>query len=189
VPPVSAAAQPATTDGPSNDAPASAVTGDGAFRRQGDDIEWACPACGQFNSIDLLRCATCGTGFVEQFRSEDADEPRNWQQAFAMSAVAPGAGHIAIGRYGTGLSRLLLFLTWILGAILLVGGGGRRAMVAVLPLLLGAVVVYVATLVDLRRLERGQDELLVGRRLLWLVLGVLGLLGVALVTTLMAAAT
>lgn len=161
----------------------------GSFRRQGDDLEWACSQCGQFNSMDLLHCSVCGTAFVEQFRADEPEEPRNWSQAFAISAIAPGAGHLAVGRYGSGASRLVLFLTWILGAILLAGGGGSRALIAVLPLLGGAAAVYATSLVDIRRLERGQPELLVGRRLLWLVVGVLVLLGVGLVVSLVSVAT
>lgn len=172
---------------PGGPAPAAATSG--SFRRQGDDLEWACAACGQFNSIDLLHCGVCGTAFVEQFRDDAVEAPRNWSQAFALSALAPGAGHLAVGRYGSGAARLLLFLTWTLGAIMLAGGGGRRALIAVAPLLVGAATVYVLSLVDVRRLERGQPELLAGRRLLWLVLAVLGLLGIGLVGSLVSAAT
>ena len=176
-----AAPQPAPSS-----APRSAAAG--SFRRQGDDLEWACPACGQFNTIDLLHCSVCGTAFVEQFRADEAEEPRDWKRALALTALAPGAGHLAVGRYGSGAARLVLFLTWVLGAVLLAGGGGSRALVAVLPLLSGAGVVYVTSLLDIRRLERGLPELLAGRRLLYLVLGVLALLGVGLITSLASAA-
>lgn len=152
------------------------------FRRVGDELQWACPQCGQFNSIDDVACVVCGTGFVERFRAaEEPEPPRNWNQALAFSALAPGAGHIAIGRYGSGWARLLLFVTWVIGAVLMGGSGGAGR--AVVPLLLGAAVVWGGSLVDLRRIQGGQEELLAGRRLLWLVLGVLLLLGVALVTS------
>lgn len=185
-PPVNAPAVASPGTAPTEPSQAT-LSGDGAFRRTGDDIEWACSACGQFNSIDVLHCSVCGTGFADQFETPAAEVPRNWSQAFALSAVAPGAGHLAIGRYGSGTARLVLFLTWILGAILLVGGG-RRALIAVIPLLLGAVAVYAVTLADIRRLERGEAELLVGRNLLYLVLGVLGLLALGLITSLVAVA-
>ena len=98
----------------------------------------------------------------------------------AFSAIAPGAGHIAVGRYGSGWARLVLFLSWLVGALLMSSSGGARAGV---PLLLGAAVMWGGSLVDLRRLQEGQEELLVGRRLLWLVLGVLLLLGLTMVTS------
>lgn len=167
-----AAASAATTAEP---------TSSESFRRVGDQLEWACPQCGQFNSIDDPACAVCGTPFVERFRADEEPEPpRNWSQALAFSAVAPGAGHLAVGRYGSGWARLVLFVSWIIGALLMSSSGGARAGV---PLLLGAAVMWAGSLVDLRRLQQGQEELLVGRRLLWLVLGVLLLLGVTMVTS------
>lgn len=164
-PAVDTAPQPASSD---------------AFRRVGDDLQWACPQCGQFNSIDDPACAVCGTAFVERFRADEAPEPpRNWNQAMAFSALAPGAGHLAVGRYGSGWARLVLFVSWVVGALLMGSSGGARASA---PLLLGAAAMWGGSLVDLRRLQEGQEELLVGRRLLWLVLGVLLLLGITMVT-------
>lgn len=164
--------------------PQPAPSRESGFRRVGDELQWACPQCGQFNAIEDTTCVVCGTSFVERFRADEAPpQPRNWNQALAMSAIAPGAGHLAVERYGSGLARLVLFLTWVAGAILLGGGGGGGSLRAVAPLLIGAFVLWAGSLVDLQRLRDGQDELLVGRRLLWLVLGVLGLLGLALVTS------
>ncbi len=104
-----------------------------------------------------------------------------------MSAFAPGAGHLAVGRYGSGWARLLLFVVWAVGAVML-SGAGARALGAIAPLLLGVVIVWVGSLVDLQRLQRGQEELLAGRRLLWLVIGVLLLLGIGFFVSLMGAA-
>ena len=160
----------------------------GSFRRRGEAIEWACPSCGEFNGIDLMACSVCGTAFAEQFREEKPEPPRNWTQAMALSAIAPGAGHLAVGRYGSGASRLVLFLVWAIGAVLLTSSGGRSALIAVIPLLLGMVTVWVGSIVDLYRLQHGETELLVGRRLLWLVIGVLALLGIGLFGSLFAAA-
>ena len=67
------------------------------FRRQGDTLEWACPSCGQFNDIDELHCSACGTAFTERFRpAEEPEPPRNWTAALAVSAIAPGAGHMSV---------------------------------------------------------------------------------------------
>ena len=167
-----ATAAPGTTPQP---------TSSESFRRVGDQLQWACPQCSQFNGIDEPVCAVCGTPFVERFRAAEAPEPpRNWSQALLFSAVAPGAGHLAVGRYGSGWARLMLFVSWIIGALLMSSSGGARAGA---PLLLGAAVMWGGSLVDLRRLQEGQDELLVGRRLLWLVLGVLLLLGITMVSS------
>lgn len=135
-----------------------------------------------------MNCAVCGTGFAEQFREEQPEPSRNWTQVIALSAIAPGAGHLAIGRFGSGASRLLLFLGWTLGALLLAGSGGRRAVIAITPLVLGVVIIWAGSIIDLYRLQHGAAELLAGRRLLWLVIGVLALLGIGLFTSLLAAA-
>lgn len=148
----------------------------GNFRRRGEEIEWACPSCGEFNSIDLQNCAVCGTGFVEQFRADEVEADHNWSQALLLSAAAPGAGHLAVGRYGQGSARLVLFLAWALGAVVLSGGGAPRAGLVVAPLALGALTLWSVTLLDVYRLGRGEAEVLTGRRLTWLVVAVLGLL-------------
>ena len=183
------AASAAPAPGAAVASPAGDVTSSGGnFRRRGEEIEWACPACGEFNSIDLLQCTVCGTEFAAQFRTEPDDVERNWTQAMAMSAIVPGSGHIGIGRYGSGWARLVLFMAWLLGGVLLAAGGGSRATLAALPLFIGALVVWAVSLVDLTRLRAKQEELLIGRRLLWLVIGVLVLLGVAMFASLMPAA-
>lgn len=184
------AAEPAPSAPSSPTAPAprpAASTSAGSaegFRREGDDLQWECPSCGQFNDIDDLNCVVCGTAFTERFRAaQEPEPPRNWSAALAMSAVAPGAGHMSVGRYGSGVARLILFLTWMAGALMLGVGGGSGAMLAVVPLLIGAIVVWAGTMVDVQRLSQAQEELLVGRRLLFLVIGVLVLLGAGLLAS------
>lgn len=158
-------------------APATATEG---FRRVGDELQWECPECGQFNDIELTSCAICNTSFLQRFRTEEPEPAHNWTGALLLSAVAPGAGHLSVGRYGTGAARLLLFVAWVLGAILLATSAGSGALVAATPLLLGAVVLWALTLVDVFRLQRGEAEILAGRTFLWLVVGVLLLMAVAL---------
>ncbi|CAN5288476.1 hypothetical protein BH20ACT8_BH20ACT8_10850 [soil metagenome] len=62
----------------------------------------------------------------------------------------------------------MLFGIWLLGGIALLATGSRAALAAA-PLLLGAAVVYAASLVDLAARRRDGRELLAGRGLLWLV--------------------
>ena len=187
--PPAAPPPPAPGDPTGEAAPSDTSTSvSGNFRRRGDEIEWACPSCGEFNSIDLVTCSVCGTGFVEQFRADEVEPARNWSQALLMSAIAPGAGHLAVGRYGSGTARLLLFLTWAIGAIVLGTGGGGSAAFAIAPLALGSLAIWAASLLDVYRLSQGQAEVLVGPRLLWLVIGVLVLLGGGLFLSLASAA-
>lgn len=141
---------------------------------------WECPQCNAENPIDLEACAVCGTSFLERFAAHTPDEPRNWNAALGLTLVAPGAGHMAVGRSGSGLARLVLYWSWLMGAVLLLSQGSGTMAVAT-PLLLGAVVVWAGSLIDLLRLRQGESEFLVGRGLLWLVVGVLVLLGMGLV--------
>ena len=177
-------AAPATVPPPSanGDTPRPVAPTEG-FRRRDDVVEWECPQCAHYNAIELQRCEVCGTAFVERFRQDTTPVEHNWPVAMALSAVAPGAGHLAIGRNGSGSARLLLFCGWLAGAVLLVTSGGASALVVATPLLLGALIVWALSLLDLYRLKSGESELLVGRQLLWLVVGVLVLLVVGLFGT------
>ena len=159
----------------------------GAIRREGDRIEWACPQCDHSNPIELAHCEICGSAFIDRFRETEAPEPpRNWPAAMLLTALAPGAGHIAVNRYASGVARLILFIGWLLGAVALGQSGGSRALLVVAPLLLGLVVLWAGSLVDIYRLQHAQSELLGGRPLLWLTVGVLVLMGLALLVSVVA---
>lgn len=145
------------------------------FRRGPDGaLQWTCAACGEVNSLDVLACPVCGASLGERYEEAPAAVEHSWGTVLGLSAVAPGAGHIAVRRHGSGVARLFLFVVWLLGGLVIAvsgeGGGGAAA-----PLLLGALVLWAGSLVDLLRLRQGQSELLDGRALLWLVVGVLGL--------------
>ena len=161
---------------PPADVAAEAVSSTG-FRRVGEDVEWECSTCGQFNSIDHLACAVCGTSVAARYEQpEAAAEPVNWNAVLALSVVLPGTGHYVAGRPGAGLARGLLYVVWLTGGLLLLITAGATATLPAVPLLLGALVIWAGTLVDLVNLQRGGRELLGGRVLLWLVVGVTVLL-------------
>ena len=174
------AAAPAAAAPPATSAGAPDAAAPHGFRRVGDELEWECPECASFNGIELTSCAICGTSFLQRFRSDEPEPERNWQAALLLSAVAPGAGHLSVGRYGTGGARLLLFVAWILGSVLLASSAGSGALIAATPLVLGALILWAMTLFDIYRLQHGESEILAGRTFLWLVVGVLLLMGVAL---------
>ena len=157
-------------------------TGDvsSGFRREGDEVQWQCPQCDQFNSIDVHHCQICGTAFLSRFQETEPEPPRNWTAALLMTVLAPGAGHISVGRYGTGVARLVLYLGWVVGAMTVAGFAGGRGVLVVTPLVLGALVLWAGSIVDVYRLQHGESELLGGRSLLWLVVGTLILMGLGL---------
>lgn len=169
-------------------APAAEPSGEGdgaghpaaeGFRRRGATIEWQCPACQQWSSVESLQCTACATPLAARWRLPDErpaglerrfDEP--WTAALALSAVVPGAGHIGLGRFGSGLARAVLFAVWLVGGVALWRTGGGLAGG---PMLVGAALLWAGSIADLRALKAGRGELLGGRALLWLVVGVLGL--------------
>lgn len=155
------------------------------FRRSGDTVEWQCPTCQEWNSVDALRCSACATPLSARWERRDADaatplavrfdEP--WTAALALSAVIPGAGHIGLRRYGSGIARAVLFAVWLTGGVALLVSGG---VFAGAPLLLGTALLWAGSLADVAALRAGRREILGGRALLWLVVGVLGLSVLAL---------
>jgi len=155
------------------------------FRRSGDTVEWQCPTCEDWNSVDALRCGACATPLSARWERRDADaatplsvrfdEP--WTAALALSAVIPGAGHIGLRRYGSGIARAVLFAVWLTGGVALLVSGG---VFAGAPLLLGTALLWAGSLADVAALRAGRREILGGRALLWLVVGVLGLTVLAL---------
>jgi hypothetical protein len=147
------------------------------FRRRGDVVEWACVACGTFNGLEQSVCSVCGTAFAARFTTpEPAPEPPSWGAALGLSAVLPGTGHYLAGQAGSGAARALLYVVWLAGGMVLLLSAGTAAAAAAVPLLLGALVVWGGSLLDLVSLRDGGRQLLSGRTLLWLVVGVTVLL-------------
>jgi hypothetical protein len=83
--------------------------------------------------------------------------------------VFPGLGHLLARRTGTGLARVVLTVTWLLGALLVTGGGGGN--LAAAPLLLGVAILWAGSLRDVLALVDGGREVLTSRVLLWLTGG------------------
>jgi hypothetical protein len=173
--------------GPGPDAsPEARPTGlSGGFRESAEGVEWECVSCGTFNSVELLACQVCGASLGAQFETPESAPRAEPRAALAASAVLPGSGHLLSGRPGSGIARAVLFVVWLVGGILLAtSSGGAGPVWSALPLLLGAVALWAASLVDLTRAQRGESELLGGRGLLWLVVAVIvgsviGLFGAA----------
>lgn len=154
--------------------------GSAADVRQDDHgaVEWRCHTCEGWSPLDAAACVTCGaarTGFGEDRELDVPDE----QRVVLLSGLVPGLGHIVAGRVGSGLARAVFGLGWLIGGVLLLlaavrAGGGHWASA---PLLVGAAVVWVLSVLDARSLARGQQrEHLDGRTLLWLMVGVTCLL-------------
>lgn len=176
--PPSTGSTTAATVSPATDPPAAPGRA-GVRRRPDGGLEWVCSTCATVNPIEASVCAVCATSFAARFAEPDAPPEVGWGTALALSAVLPGAGHVAVGRTASGLARGLLAVVWGAGAALLLLGGGGRALPAAGPLLVGTLVLWAGSLVDLQRLAAGRAEVLAGRAFAGLVAAVtlLALLG------------
>lgn len=174
--PAPAAAEPLSAD--RDDAEGLLEPSLEGFRRRGGTVEWACPACGEWSTMETLACEVCATPLSARWLAKDPDDSmpatgrldEPWTLALALSAVVPGAGHIGLRHYGSGLARAVLFAVWLMGGIALLVSGGA---VAGGPLLLGAGVLWGGSLADIAALRAGRREILGGRSLMWLVVAVL----------------
>jgi hypothetical protein len=124
-------------------------------------------------TIDEDACRRCGTTMTASFAAAEPVPQADWATARRLGMLLPGAGHYAVGAQGSGLARAVLFGIWLLGGSALLATGSGAAFGAA-PLLLGAAVVYTASLSDLAARHRGGHEVLAGRGLLWLVVAVTG---------------
>lgn len=181
---------PASTDEPAEghgrgDGTLSRMLSEGelaeGFRRADGTVEWECPKCGTWSAVEDLRCRACDTPLSARWMAapeRPTPDPRfsePWVVVFLLSAVVPGAGHIGLRRFGTGIARAVLYAVWVLGAGGLLVSGGRAAGFAAAPLAGGALLLWVVSLLDLQALRTGRRELLGGRTLLWVVVAVTGL--------------
>lgn len=154
---------------------------DGRFRSTEEGVDWRCASCDAWNPIEVSRCTVCGTGFRQALRADEEARPSRdvpVERVLAATVVLPGSGHLLLGRTATGLGRAVLYVVWAVGGVVLLraaGASGQSALPAV-PLLLGALVLLVTSVVDALALQRRDDqELLTPRVLLWLTVGVIGL--------------
>jgi hypothetical protein len=152
-------------------------------RTVGDEVEWRCARCRSWVPLLAEVCTTCGgprTGFGDPVR-RPGPEPRDRGRLVAASVVLPGLGHLLAGRVGTGVARLLLGLSWAAGGVAIArSAGAAGGILPAVPLLLGAVVVWAASVRDAAVLGDGQ-ELLRPKVLAGLTVAVVGTLLLAAV--------
>lgn len=160
-------------------------TGAGRFRRRDGELEWRCAVCDDWNPLGAGACASCGTPFGRTVAGTPAPELEDVDQGTVVlaSGILPGLGHILLGRQAQGITRALFFLFCALGGYLMLrsaAAAGQSVLPAV-PLLLGAFTVWGLSIHDVLALTNRRPEMLTPRVLLWLVVGVIGLLLLAFV--------
>jgi ribosomal protein L40E len=179
-PAASAPVQAARPPAPATDAGAPPGP-DTGIRRGVDGLEWACVTCEATNPIEASVCRACATPFTARFAIAERGPAVDWRAARTAGAILPGLGHIRAGAGTSGVARLVLWGVWLLGGLVVLIGDGAAGLPVAGPLLVGAAIVHATSVADLTALERGGRELLAGRALLWLVVGVTVLVIVGLV--------
>lgn len=179
--PVDASAATGAPDTPSADAGrggGDAATRDAATRdvRTVDgEVEWRCRTCDAWSPLLRERCVTCGSprqGFGE-VATPPAVGAADRGRLLVASLVLPGLGHLLVHRTGTGVARLVLALSWGVGALVVARGATGVGLLPAIPLFLGAVVVWAGSVRDVMAMVDGAPELLRPRVLSWLTGGVL----------------
>ncbi len=158
------------------------------FRTTPHGMEWACACCAEFNPLDSRACGTCGTAFGTP---DPADAPvidLDPLHAVGLSLLLPGAGHWAAGNRGLGVGLAMIHLMFAGGALtlFLAARGASRGMIAIAPLVMGALALMLGAALDARTMATGGGRLLLdSRALLWLVVGTLGSVTVLFLVTAM----
>jgi len=145
-------------------------------------VEWRCRTCASWVALELASCEVCGAaraGFGDAPRPEVAAAQLDRSKVLAGGAAFPGVGHLLAGRTGSGVTRLVLGVLWFLGGIWWLATTGVSGGAPGVILILGALVLWVASYLDVQSLLDGRDERFGVRGLLWLVVGVTALLMIA----------
>jgi hypothetical protein len=152
---------------------ATASVRSGDVRVTGELVEWRCRRCGGWHALELAQCPACGAPREGFATGTPTTAPRVPVGTARLASIPlPGLGHVLLGAVGSGVARMVLFVLWVGGGLALVGDAPAGGAV----LVLGALVLWVATLIDVERVPAGRRELLGARGLGALVVGVTVLL-------------
>ena len=175
-----------TASTPGGAGPSAAASPTGTLRsggdrfRQGEEgLEWACGVCREWNPIERVTCAVCGTPFGRS-PADDPPAPRPDVAdgvLVAGSLVLPGLGHWLLGMRGAAVLRAVLALVWGLGGLLLLlqARAAGQSFLPAVPLLLGWAIVAAGSANDAVVEGGGPGQrVLGGRTLLWVTTGVVG---------------
>lgn len=159
------------------------------FRRTGEGLDWCCPVCESWNPVEVGTCTVCSRPLAHSL-SPERPAPRGPEVSenvgVVASALLPGLGHILAGRPGTGVGRAIIYLVWLIGGALLLRAArvSAQSVLPAVPLLVGALIVWVASLYDVIVVVRDTGtELLRARPFLWLVVIIFGILMISFVVT------
>lgn len=148
----------------------------------GEGITWRCAVCDNDNPLALQTCSVCGASFAETVKPKVERPERDPNTAALYSLFMPGAGHWYVGMKGQAVARALVGVEIVI-VTLIMAVSGPAGLAVLLGLL--AFGMWGVTAHDAYREARNESDsvLIKDRVLLYLVLGVLALIMIAVVFT------
>lgn len=145
-------------------------------------VEWRCLACDTWSLFASDACEGCERPRGQLVSTADVsaragagvaagDAVGGVHRAVAVTAtvIAPGAGHVVLGRTLAGFTRLVIAGAWLAAGLHWALGDVPAARLAGGVLLAGVGMLWVTTLADVRAVTRREQEPVGARGLLWLV--------------------
>ena len=161
-----------------------------AFKVTEEGIKWICPTCTTANDLDLQACTACGSTFADAIRPKPARVERDPARTALVSLFFPGAGHAYLGMWGQAVARGVLSFWVVLVTVVGVLDKkvpGSLAMATAFGI--AALVLWLVAAHDAYREATNNPGavLLRGKRFLYVVLGLMGLLFIVMFAALMTA--
>ena len=158
----------------------------GAFTVTEAGITWKCSRCDTDNPLDAMACSVCGTTFAASFRPPVELPQRDPNTVAMYSLFFPGAGHWYLGLRAAAIARAVMSV-WVILVALLAAINDQLVMAATFGL--AAFGWWGIAAHDAYREARGEPKsvILTGRTFVYVVLGLLFLMGTLLVATAMRA--
>lgn len=161
-----------------------------AFEVTENGIRWVCATCGTPNGLDEPACQACGSTFADTVRPKPQRAQGDPGKAALFSLFYPGAGHAYLGMWGQAVARAVLS-SWVV-LVTIVGMldrdvPGSLGMAAVFGIV--SLVLWLVAANDAYREATDEPDKVVlrGRRYLYVVLGLMMMLFLAMFLALMTA--
>jgi ribosomal protein L40E len=150
-------------------------------------VTWRCALCETENPIEASQCRACGASFADTVRPPAPERVRRDPNTAAMvSLFFPGAGHAYIGLWGQAVARAVTTV-WVVVVVLVAALQGGLAGAGTIPILFSLVAfgLWIVAAHDAYREARVEPHLVIlkPRYFLYLVMGLLLLLFIAVVAS------
>lgn len=147
-----------------------------------EGITWKCSRCDTENPLDASVCSVCGTTFADSIRPPVDRPDRDPNTVALYSLFFPGAGHWWMGMKAAGAARAVVSV-WVISVALFAALAKQFLMAVIFAI--ASFALWGIAAHDAYREARGEPRLVLlqSRRFVYVVLGLLFLVGLLLVTS------